>query len=128
MRLILLRIALGLAVLAVPITAVASLSLAPIMESWSHAKRGIDAMLSGRTPYDEALLGQDLQHYADSATMVARSVKGQTASARDFAARFEAFAHDSRSALAAVGQPTAVAARFRQMLGDCQSCHDIYNN
>jgi cytochrome c556 len=128
MRRILLRIALGAAVLVVPMAAVAGISLSPIMQSWNHKKHSINAMLAGRTPYDEAQLRQDIQHYADSASLVAREVNGQTAQSRDFAARFAAFAHDSRSALGAVGQPSAVSARFNQMLGDCQSCHDIYNN
>jgi cytochrome c556 len=128
MRRILMRTALGVAVLAVPMAAVAGISLSSTMESWSHNKRKIDAMLAGRTPYDEAQLRQLLQRYVESSSMVARNITGQSAQARDFATRFEAFSNDSAIALGAVGHPPAMAARFNQMLGDCQSCHDAYNN
>jgi cytochrome c556 len=128
MRRIVSRTILSVTFLAAPVTAVAGLSLSPIMESWNHSKRSIDAMLSGRTPYDEAEIRRELQRYVDNASRVAREVRGGTAEARDFAARFEAFANDSRSALGTVSQPAAMAARFSRMLGDCQSCHDVYNN
>jgi cytochrome c556 len=128
MRRILMRTALGIAVLAVPMAAVAGISLSSTMESWSHNKRAIDAMLAGRIPYDEAQLRQIFRRYVESSSMVARTITGQSAQARDLATRFEAFSNDSAIALGAVRQPAAMATRFNQMLGDCQSCHDAYNN
>jgi len=127
MRLILSRTILGAAVLAAPVAAAAGISLSPIMESWNHSKRDINAMLGRRTPYDEAEIRQDLQRYADSASRLARDVKGNSAEARDFSARFDAFARDSRATLGAAGQPAAMRENFNRMLGDCQSCHAIYN-
>jgi cytochrome c556 len=128
MRPILLRTILGAALLAKPISASAGISLSPIMESWSQTKRTVEAMLAGRTPYDEALIGQDLRRYITSSARVARAAAGGTAEARDFAARFDSFANDSRAALGSAGQPSAMRDKFNRMLADCQSCHAIYNN
>jgi cytochrome c556 len=128
MQRILLRTIVSAAVLVAPDLAVAGISLSPIMESWTHSKRTIEAMLAGRTPYDEAQIGQDLQHYIASSSMVARDVKKGTAEARDFASRFEVFANDSRTTLGTVSQPSALRMSFNRMVGDCQSCHAIYNN
>jgi cytochrome c556 len=128
MRRIVLRIILGAGLLATPAAAVAAISLSPIMESWNHSKREIDAMLAGRTPYDAAQLRHDIQRYVESSARVARDMSGGSAEARDFAARFEAFANDSRDALAEVAQPAAMSPRFNRILADCRSCHAIYNN
>ena len=128
MRPILLRTILGVALLLVPVAAVAGISLSPIMESWNHSKRQIEAMLAGQAPYDEAQIRQDLERYIGSSATIAREMKGNTPEARDLAARFEAFANDGRSALGGVGQPSAVNESFQRMVGDCQSCHAIYNN
>ena len=128
MQRILLRMILGTVVLIVPMTAVAGISLSPIMESWNHSKRDIAAMLSAGKSYDEAQLRQELQRYIDSASRVSRGVRGDTADARDFAARFDTFANDSRSVLGKVGDRSAVTAGFNRMLDDCRSCHATYNN
>jgi cytochrome c556 len=128
MRRIVLRTILSAAVLAVPAVAAAAISLSPIMESWNHSTRQIDAMLSGRTPYNEAQLRHAIQRYVESSTRVARDMNGGSAEARDLAARFEAFASDSRDALATVAQPAAMSARFNRIVADCRSCHAIYNN
>jgi cytochrome c556 len=127
MRRILLRAFVGAAVLIAPVAAVAGLSLSPIMQSWNHSKRSIEAMLGGQTPYDEARLRQDLQHYIASSSTVAQHANGASAEARDLAARFDAFANDSRAALGTVSQPAAMRENFNRMVGDCQSCHAIYN-
>jgi cytochrome c556 len=128
MRHILLRTILSAAVLVVPGVAVAGITLSPIMASWNHSKRKIDAMLGGQTPYDEAQIRQDLQRYIASSSTVARSLGGGTAEARDFAARFKAFASDSRTALGSVSQPATTAANFNRVASDCQACHAIYDN
>jgi cytochrome c556 len=54
-------------------------------------------------------------------------VRGNSAEARDLAARFAAFADDGQRLLGKIGQPSAVAAKFKRMTDDCQSCHAIYN-
>ena len=128
MRRRILRTALGAALMVVPGVAMAGIALSPIMQSWNHAKRHIDGMLSGRNPYDAATVQQDVTLYITDATMVANHVRGGSAQARDFAGRFAAFAADGRSALASVSQPAAFTARFSRMVGDCQSCHAAYNN
>jgi cytochrome c556 len=128
MRRILLQTTLGAIALIASAAAFAGISLSPIMESWNHGKRAIDAMLAGQAPYDEARVRQELQHYVASASSLARSIKGNTAEARDFAARFEGFANDSRSVLGSTSQPSAMRMSFSRIFGDCQSCHAIYNN
>ncbi len=128
MRHSLLRTIFGAAVLAAPVAASAGVSLSPIMDMWSHDRRDIAAMLTGRRAYDEARIRQDLQRYITSSSAVARDRRGGSAEARAFAARFDAFAEDSRAALGAAGQPSAVAARFDRMLADCRGCHAIFNN
>jgi cytochrome c556 len=128
MRRIVFRTILSAVLLAAPAVAVAAIALSPIMDSWNHSKRGIDAMLAGRTPYDAVQLRQALQRYVQSATRVAGDVRGGTAAARDIAARFDAFARDSRTALGTVAQPAAMRVSFNRMLADCRSCHAIYNN
>jgi cytochrome c556 len=104
MRFIILGTILGTAVLALSTAASAGISLSPIMQAWNHDKRSIQAMLGGRTPYDEAKLRQDLQSYITNSVAVVRNAPGGSAEARDFAARFDG------------------------MLSDCRSCHAIYNN
>jgi cytochrome c556 len=128
MRLILLRTILGAAVLAVPIAASAGISLSPIMQAWNHDRRSIQAMLSGRIPYDETQIRQELENYITNSSAAARNAHGGSAEARDFAARFDAFANDSRLALGAASQPSALRQNFDRMLSDCRSCHAIYNN
>ena len=127
MRLILLRATLGAAILVAPVAAVAGIALSPVMQSWYHSGRAIDAMLAGQAPYDEAQIRQDLQRYVAGASLLARDERGNSTAARDVAARFAAFANDARRALDTVGQPAAVTAGFKRMLGDCQACHAIYN-
>jgi cytochrome c556 len=106
--------------------ALAGISLAPIMESWDNDKRDLDALLAGRTPYDEAQIRQDIQRCVESSSLVARDGKKGTAEARDFASRFGVFANDSRTTLGTVSQPSALRMSFNRMVGDCQSCHAIY--
>jgi cytochrome c556 len=127
MRRILLRATLGAAIVVAPVAAVAGISLSPVMQSWNQSRRAIDAMLAGRIPYDEAQIRRDLQRYVDGASLLARDVKGNSAAARDVAARFAAFSDDGRRVLEKASQPSAVAAGFTRMIGDCQSCHAIYN-
>lgn len=115
-------------VLIVPVAAVAGSSLAPIMTSWNHSKRSIDAMLAGRAPYDEAQVRQELQRFIATSSRVASGLNGTTAEGRNFAARFQTFAEDSRDVLGHVAEPTAMRASFRRVAGDCQSCHAQYNN
>jgi cytochrome c556 len=128
MRRIVLRAILSAAILAAPAVAAAAISLSPVMESWNRNERAINAMLTGRTAYDAAQLRQDIQRYIDTSARLARDVRGGSAEARDFAARFEAFSNDSRNALGTVAQPAVMSARFNQMIADCRSCHAIYNN
>jgi cytochrome c556 len=128
MRCILSWTIIGIIVLIAPVAAVASISLPPIMDSWNPDKHDVRAMLVGRTPYEEARIRDDLLRYIADASVVARELQGGTAEARNLAARFEAFATDSRSALGKISQPTAVAENFNRMLDDCRSCHAIYNN
>ena len=115
-------------ILTVPVTAVAGIALSPIMNSWSHSKHSIEAMLTGRAPYDEARIRQDLQHYVASASRVASGVNGNTAEGRDFAARFKAFANDSQTVLGQLGKPSEARAGFERVVADCQDCHATYNN
>jgi cytochrome c556 len=126
MRRILLRATIGSAVLFAPVAAVAGIALSPVMRSWNHSRRAIDAMLEGQAPYDEAQLRQDLQRYVAGASLLARDERGKSGAARDVAARFAAFADDARRVLDTVGRPAAVTAGYERMLGDCQSCHAIY--
>jgi cytochrome c556 len=128
MRRTVLRTVLGAAILLAPGLAIAGISLSATMESWNRDRHKIDAMLAGQTPYDEALLRQDLQSYMERSSLLARDVRGGSAEARDFASRFEALANDSRSALGAIGQSSALRVSFNRMVGDCQSCHAVYNN
>jgi cytochrome c556 len=128
MQPILLRTIISAAVLVAPGLALAGIALPPIMSSWNQSKRRIETMFSGGTPYNEAQLRQDMQQYITSSSMVARDVRGGPAETRDFAARFEAFASDSRSALGSVSKPAAMRESFNRMVGDCQSCHAAYNN
>jgi len=128
MRHILLRTILATAVLFPPAAASAGVSLSPIMESWSHDKRDIEAMLTGRRPYDGRRIREELQRYIASAATLARAAHGSSAAARDFAARFDAFATDGRAALGTADDASATSATFDRMLGDCRSCHAIYNN
>jgi cytochrome c556 len=115
-------------IMSLPAIAAAGISLSPIMDSWRHATRTIDAMLAGRHPYDAAALGAAVTLYIDDAGRVARHIGGGSAAARDFADRFAAFAADGRQALGSVSDPAAFRPRFAQMIGDCQSCHAAYNN
>lgn len=117
-----------LAILSVPVIAAAGIALSPIMDSWSQTTHRIDAMLSGRRPYDAAALREAVSTYIDDAARVAHHVNGDSAEARDFAGRFQAFAADGRQALGSVGQPAAFRPHFDQLIGDCQSCHAAYNN
>ena len=128
MRRILARTILSATLSLVPVAAIAGLSLSPIMQSWSRDQRDIKAMLGGQRPYDQTELRLDVQRYMASAALVARNLRSGTPEARDFSARFRGFAADSRSALDNVGQPAAFRTTFTRLIGDCQSCHDIYNN
>ena len=128
MRRRVLQVSLGVALMVAPTAVVAAVSLAPIMESWSHSKHDIVSMLAGRSPYDETQTRSDLQRYVTSSRLLAREVTGGTTQARDFRSRLETFANDSQSALDMARQQSTVADKFNRMLADCQFCHAIYNN
>ena len=123
-----LRTALAAALLIVPELAAAGVALSPMMQSWNHYRHQIDVMLANPARYDEATISDDLDHFAADAANVANHVRGGSPEARDFSRRFAGFATDGRSALTSVGQPAVFRARFRQMVGECQSCHSEYNN
>jgi cytochrome c556 len=126
------RIALGstlcLSILSLPVMAAAGIALSPIMNAWNADRHRIDAMLTGRRPYDEAALRAAVSLYIQDATTVAGRIRGRSDAARDFAHRFDAFAADGRRAMGSVGEPVAFRVLFGRMTSDCQSCHAIFNN
>jgi cytochrome c556 len=85
-------------------------------------------MLSGSAAYDQAALRQAVQIYVTDGTMLASRITGNSAEARDFAARFHAIAADGQAALHAVADPARFRSRFARITDDCRSCHAIYNN
>lgn len=127
MKRLMIRVALATAVLA-PGAAAAAVALAPVMRSWNHERRQIEAMLNGNRPYDQAAVEAAVRTYVSDATMVASHVNGSSATARDFADRFKQFAHTA----AIAGKNSSSAASFRphfeQLMAECSSCHARYNN
>jgi cytochrome c556 len=107
--------------------AMAGLALSPIMQSWNQQRHAIDAMMSGRSPYDEAAIRHAVKLYVADASAVAGHLGGTSAAARDFRGRFAAFAAQGRRALDSVGQPAAFRPNLRRIADDCQSCHAVYN-
>ncbi|GAB0117335.1 hypothetical protein Acid7E03_14070 [Acidisoma sp. 7E03] len=121
------RMAVVTAILA-PGAAVAGLALAPIMRSWNHERRQVEAMLNGNRPYDQAAIAAAIRAYVSDASMVASHVNGSSATARDFADRFRQFAQTATIA----GRNTQSAAAFRphfaQLMSECSACHARFNN
>lgn len=111
-----------------PLAAAAALALAPIMRDWNHARREIDAMLAGNTPYDAAVLRRAAALYVRNADAVAAATKERSAAARDFAERMRNFAADSAAAGAVAASPADFRGRYARVMADCRSCHAIYNN
>jgi cytochrome c556 len=114
--------------LLVPGMAAAGVALAPVMQSWNHQRRQIDTMLAGDGPYDQKMVQAAMQRFAAEANAVSARIKGQSGSARDFAARFQQFARDANSAATSSATSAELGAHVQRLFGDCQACHAIYNN
>ncbi len=97
------------------------------MSSWSQNLRKLDGMLSGRTEYDAAKVGESLKAYIADASRVAENLHGTSNSVRNFRDRFAAFAAEGRRALATAADPAGFRRNLHRMVGQCQSCHAAYN-
>jgi len=128
MRRVLVATCLLASVAALPATVSAASGLRGIMKTWRSHQRTTEAMLTGRTGFDPAAIRQMLQRYADEAGQIATASTGQSAEARDIRARFAAFQADARAAQAASDTPQRLKPSFRQVMSDCQSCHDLYKD
>jgi cytochrome c556 len=110
-----------------PSVAFAGVALAPVMQSWNHGRKQIAAMLAGDRPFDQATVEAAIHTYVADANMVAGHINANTASTRDFADRFRHFAQTA----AVSAKDSSSAARFRphfeQLMGECRSCHAMYN-
>jgi cytochrome c556 len=111
----------------VPGIAFAGVALAPVMGKWNHDRRQIDAMLSGNRPFDQATVAAAIHAYVADATMVAGRIKGNSASTRDFADRFRHFAQTAAASAKDSGSAARFRPHFEQLMGECRSCHAIYN-
>ena len=116
------------ALVAIPVAATAASSLRSIMHGWKADARSMQAMLSGRSAFNDGAIRHMLQTYAAEAGSVAARVHGTTASAQDFKRRFVAFQGQAQTALGDMGRPPALKADFVRLTKDCQSCHDKFNN
>lgn len=126
MRMVMTRIVLAGLIL-VPVAASAGVALAPIMRGWNQDRRQAEAMLAGDRLFDRAALDGALQRYVADATMISTRVTGQSAKARDFAARFQRFAQDAAALSHETGGPARLRPPFARLMGECRACHAIYN-
>lgn len=115
------------AAILVPGVAIAGVALAPVMQSWNHDRQQIDAMLQGNRPFDQATVEAAVHAYVADASMVAGHIKGNAASTRDFAERFRHFAQTAAASLKDSGSAARFRPHFEQLMGECRSCHAIYN-
>ncbi|HTI03381.1 MAG TPA: hypothetical protein VL752_20740 [Acidisoma sp.] len=116
------------AAILVPGTAFAGIALAPVMQSWNHDRRQIDAMLAGDRPFDQAAVAATIHTYVTDASMVAGHVSGSSPEARDFAARFRRFAQTAAASAKDSGSVARFRPHFEELVGECRSCHAVYNN
>jgi cytochrome c556 len=115
------------AAILVPGVAFAGVALAPVMRSWNHDRRQIDAMLSGDRPFDQATVEAAIHTYVADANMVAGHINVDSASTRDFADRFRHFAQTAAAAAKDSGSAARFRPHFQQLMGECSSCHAMYN-
>jgi len=118
---------LSAAILAVPLAARAN-GVSGIMQDWRHNEHAVDAMLAGRTPYDQAALRAAMTLYVADAGGLASRMGGSDADAVDLRQRFNNFAATGQQALGDISQPASLQADFSQMKSQCESCHAVYNN
>jgi cytochrome c556 len=127
MRRRILMASLAAAILAVPPAARAG-EVSAIMHSWRHNQHAVDAMLAGRTPYDQAALRAAMTLYIADASGLASHIGTGTADARDLKQRFTNFAAAGQQARGDISQPASFQADVSQIKSQCDSCHAIYNN
>jgi len=110
-----------------PLAARAS-GVSGIMQDWRHNEHAINAMLAGRTPYDQAALRAAMTLYIADAGGLASRIVGSDADAVDLRQRFTNFAAAGQNALGDIAQPASFQADFSAMKSQCDSCHAVYNN
>lgn len=110
-----------------PAAVIAASGLRGIMHSWRASERMMQAMLSGRTAFDDAVVRDALQNYAADAGDIVARIDARTAAAQDIKRRFATFQTHAQSALGDLGQRAALKADFSRLVSECQSCHDTYN-
>jgi cytochrome c556 len=118
-------LALALA-LARPAAAAADPPLRAVMRVWRADARTARDMLAGHTAPDPAALRDILARYESDAGRITMTLGSGNAAARDIRARFARFATDAQGAQADLAAPARLAGDFRRLMGDCQSCHDLY--
>lgn len=123
---LMIRVALCAAILT-PVAAYAGVALAPVMRSWNHERRQIEAMLSGNRSFDPAAVRAAIRIYVSDANMVASHVNGSSSTARDFADRFRQFAQTAAAADQASGSAAQFRPHFEKLMGECNACHARFN-
>lgn len=109
-------------------TVIAASEIRGIMKTWRADERATRTMLSGRAPVDEIAIRKMLELYAGDAVRISVTIKDTNNESRDIKRRFVAFQADANAALGKLGQPAALPAGLRQVMADCQSCHDLYKD
>lgn len=108
--------------------AAAAPRLKPIMRDWKAQAKQAELMLTGAAPYDEAGLRQILTGMVGDARDVQAGISSTSAQALDIKNRFSQFETDAVATLQAAAASDSARAHFQRLVGDCRSCHDVFNN